>query len=102
MELVGKGCVKSEGGTEEQGHAIRSSCVGSSCLVSRTRDSLPALLTAVTPLAVGGTMSCAGMEEHFWAASHCPSARAVIPSHFLPQEDVSKAEEMFLSQTGEP
>lgn len=46
--------------------------------------------------------SCAGVEERFQAAPPCPSARVVIPSHFLPQEDVSKAEEMFLNKTGEP
>lgn len=39
------------------------------------------------------------VEERFRVA---PFARAVVPSHFLPQEDVSKVEEMFLNKAGEP
>lgn len=83
--------------------------VCSSWLASGARGSLSAMLPPFrSSCGQGGRRliaprgSCAGVEERFQAAPPRPSARMVIPSHFLPQEDVSKAEEMFLNKTGEP
>lgn len=54
-----------------------------------------------SPLGVGRSivLRLPKVEERFRVA---PFARAVVPSHFLPQEDVSKVEEMFLNKAGEP
>lgn len=83
--------------------------VCSSWLVSGTRGSLAALLPPLLLLLSGGTVfnHPLGVPHRrgraFLSSSPPrPSARAVIPSHFLPQEDVSKAEEMFPNKTGEP